>query len=212
MTHIVLLGDSIFDNAAYVAGGPDVIRQLNARLPDTWQATLRARDGAITGSITSQVANLPAGATHLVVSIGGNDALSHISVLEDTANSIASALNRLADIVDCFKRNYSAMLDGVLRVRLPTAVCTIYEPRFPDARLQRLGVTALSLFNDCITRQAFARRLPLLDLRLICDRDEDYANPIEPSVKGGDKIAAAIVRAVAEGDFSKARTEVFVKG
>jgi len=104
------------------------------------------------------------------------------------------------------------MLDGVLRVRRPTAVCTIYEPCFPDARLQRLGVTALSLFNDCITREAFARGLPLLDLRLICDRDEDYANPIEPSVKGGDKIAAGIVRAVREGDFSKVRTEVFVKG
>jgi len=28
MNHIVLLGDSIFDNAAYVAGGPDVVRQL----------------------------------------------------------------------------------------------------------------------------------------------------------------------------------------
>jgi GDSL-like Lipase/Acylhydrolase family len=212
MTHIVLLGDSIFDNAAYVAGGPDVIRQLRARLPDGWQATLRARDGAITGSVASQMANLPAGTTHLVVSIGGNDALGHIGVLEDTANSIASALNRLADIADGFKRNYSAMLDGLLRARLPTAVCTIYEPRFPDARLQRLGVTALSLFNDCITREAFARGLPLLDLRLICDRDEDYANPIEPSVKGGDKIAAAIVRAVADSDFSKARTEVFVKG
>ena len=212
MTHIVLLGDSIFDNAAYVGAGPDVVRQLKARLPDDWQATLRARDGAITGSVASQLAGLPAGATHLVVSIGGNDALSHISVLEDTANSIASALNRLADITDGFRRDYTAMLDRVLRLRLPTAVCTIYEPRFPDARLQRLGVTALSLFNDCITRQAFARGLPLLDLRLICDRDEDYANPIEPSVKGGEKIAAAIVRAIAECDFSKARTEVFAKG
>ena len=211
MTHIVLLGDSIFDNGAYVAGGPDVIRQLKARLPDRWQATLRARDGAITSSVMSQLAGLPAGATHLVVSIGGNDALSHISVLEDTANSIASALNRLADITDAFRRDYTAMLDRVLRLHLPTAVCTIYEPRFPDARLQRLGVTALSLFNDCITRQAFARGLPLLDLRLICDRDEDYANPIEPSVKGGEKIAAAIVRAIAECDFSKARTEVFAK-
>src|SRR5215217_7433266 len=127
MTHIVLLGDSIFDNAAYVAGGPDVIRQLKARLPDTWQATLRARDGATTAGIASQLASLPARATHLVVSIGGNDALSHISVLEDTANSIASALNRLADIADGFRRNYSAMLEGVSRVRLPTAICTIYE-------------------------------------------------------------------------------------
>lgn len=26
--HVVLLGDSIFDNAAYVRGGPDVVAQL----------------------------------------------------------------------------------------------------------------------------------------------------------------------------------------
>ena len=33
MKHIVLLGDSIFDNAAYVEGGPDVITQLNPFCP-----------------------------------------------------------------------------------------------------------------------------------------------------------------------------------
>jgi hypothetical protein len=33
MNHIVLLGDSIFDNAAYVAGGPDVVRQVRDNLP-----------------------------------------------------------------------------------------------------------------------------------------------------------------------------------
>ena len=34
--------------------------------------------------------------------------------------------------------------------------------------------------------------MPLIDLRLICDENEDYANAIEPSVHGGEKIAAAI--------------------
>jgi hypothetical protein len=38
MTHIVLLGDSIFDNAAYVASGPDVVRQLREILPSGWGA------------------------------------------------------------------------------------------------------------------------------------------------------------------------------
>jgi AraC-like DNA-binding protein len=42
MIHIVLLGDSIFDNAAYVAGGPDVVRQLRDTLPSGWRATLNA--------------------------------------------------------------------------------------------------------------------------------------------------------------------------
>ena len=54
------------------------------------------------------------------------------------------------------------------------------------------------MFNDRITRAAFARDLPVIDLRLICDQDEDYANPIEPSVRGGEKIAAAIAGLMVE--------------
>src|SRR4028119_145154 len=37
--HVVLLGDSIFDNAAYVAGAPDVVQQVRHRLPDGAAAT-----------------------------------------------------------------------------------------------------------------------------------------------------------------------------
>ena len=52
MSHVVLLGDSIFDNAAYVAGGPDVVEQLRERLPAGSQATLCAVDGAVTRDVT----------------------------------------------------------------------------------------------------------------------------------------------------------------
>ena len=51
MNHIVLLGDSIFDNAAYVGGGPDVIEQLKSILPRDWQATLLAVDGSVTTDV-----------------------------------------------------------------------------------------------------------------------------------------------------------------
>ena len=36
MGHVILLGDSIFDNARYVPGGPSVIEQLRRALPDGW--------------------------------------------------------------------------------------------------------------------------------------------------------------------------------
>jgi hypothetical protein len=210
MAHIVLLGDSVFDNGAYVANGPDVVRQLREILPSGGRATLRAVDSALTGHVAHQFKDLPADASHLIVSAGGNDALGHIGILEDVANSIAGALTRLGDIGGGFRRDYTAMLDRVLARHLPTVLCTIYEPRFPDPRLQRLGVTALTLFNDVITRTAFAHGLPLIDLRLVCDQDEDFANPIEPSVQGGAKIARAILHAVQAHDFSRRRTEVFV--
>ena len=210
--HIVLLGDSIFDNGAYVRRGePDVVRQLRDKLPAGAKATLAAVDGATTAGVARQLERLPADATHLVVSAGGNDALGNIGVLEDSSRSIADALTRLAAIGDGFGRGYRAMLGSVLDRGRPTALCTIYDPRYPDPRFQRLAVTGLVLFNDVITRAAFAHGLPVLDLRLICDDDADFANPIEPSAQGGDKIAAAIARLVAEHDFGRGRSEVFVR-
>jgi hypothetical protein len=208
--HAILLGDSIFDNAAYVgAGEPDVVRQLQAQLPRDWQATLLAVDGSVIRNVRAQAERLPAGSSHLVLSVGGNDALGHARLLEDPARSVAESLTMLARAGDDFERAYRLMLEDLLGRRLPTAVCTVYNPRFPDARLQKLAVTALCVFNDAITRAAFARGLPLIDLRLICDDDRDYANPIEPSARGGAKIAAAIKRVVTEHDFSRGRTEVF---
>jgi hypothetical protein len=76
--------------------------------------------------------------------------------------------------------------------------------------MQMLAVTALCVFNDAIIRAAFSHGLPLIDLRLVCDDERDYANSIEPSARGGAKIAAAIKRVVTEHDFSRGRTEAFV--
>ena len=62
--------------------------------------------------------------------------------------------------------------------------------------------------NDCITRAAFARGLSLIDLRLICNEDGDYANPIEPSVQGGAKIARAIAAVVDCRDVRRTSTVI----
>ncbi|EIM29536.1 SGNH/GDSL hydrolase family protein [Microvirga lotononidis] len=211
MGHIVLLGDSIFDNGAYVEPGePDVVTQVQAKLPGGWRATLCAIDGAVAAGILPQMARVPDDATHLIVSVGGNDALRHSGILREPARSVAEVMTRLADVRDEFAGDYRAMLSAVSDRRLPTAVCTIYDARFPEPEEQRLVVTALSIFNDIITREAFARGLDLIDLRLICDEADDYANPIEPSAKGGDKIAAVIVQ-VAAGRAFLPRSQIYAR-
>lgn len=209
MRHVVLLGDSIFDNAAYVRGGPDVVAQLRAALPAGWRATLLAVDGAVVAGVEAQLRAVPEDAGCLVVSAGGNDALGHVDILGWGARSVAEALHLLAGIAEPFESRYRRVLRSVLDRGLPTALCTIYYPRFPDPVEQRLAVTALTVFNDAILRAAFEAGLPVLDLRLVCDEDADYANPIEPSSHGGEKIARTIARAVAEHDFARGRTEVF---
>jgi hypothetical protein len=191
MGHIILLGDSIFDNAAYVRGGPDVVRQLREVIPLNWKASLLAIDGAVTRGVPSQLSRLPGDATHLVLSVGGNDALGASFVLDQNVRTVAEAVSLLEVAQSRFASDYETTIDAVLARGLPTAVCTIYDtpPSDPNQRIIR---TALAIFNDIITRAAFKRSLPLVDLRLICNEDEDYANPIEPSVQGGAKMAAAI--------------------
>lgn len=198
MRHVVLLGDSVFDNAAYIGSGPDVVRQLRRELPEGWRASLAAVDGAMMADIPRQLERMPQDATHLVLSVGGNDALLESGVLEAPAGSVAEALGKLAEVRVAFWRSYRALLETVHGRGLRTAVCTIYEPPFPDAMRRELGATALTLLNDCITREAFARGMSLIDLRLVFDRDEDFANTIEPSVRGGAKLARAISRFVTE--------------
>lgn len=196
MPHLILLGDSIFDNSAYTEGGPDVVHQVRKTLPGGWTATLLAVDGATTEDVSDQVALLPADATHLVLSVGGNNALLQASVLDAPATSAAQALGFLADEAAKFEKSYRSAIKACLRPVLPLTVCTIYNGCFPDPVYQRVVSTALMIFNDAILRVAIEHRLPVIDLRAICSKPEDYANPIEPSSVGGGKIARVIATAI----------------
>jgi hypothetical protein len=210
MNHVILLGDSIFDNARYVPGGPSVIEHLRRCLPRDWRATLLALDGAVAVDVSDQLARLPADASHLVVSAGGNNALGYGSlILHEPAKSFAEVLSWLADICAEFQREYRSMLQRVLAQGKPTVVCTVYDsiPRLASA--EQAG---LCLFNDVILREAFHVGVPVIDLRLICNEASDYAasSLIEPSVAGGGKIARAISRVVTGFDFQGSGSRVFV--
>ncbi len=70
--HLILLGDSIFDNRSYVGRNqPAVIDQLKAKVKDQgWNATLVAVDGNVLSHVADQIKRVPRDATHLFVSIG----------------------------------------------------------------------------------------------------------------------------------------------
>ena len=163
MTHIVLLGDSIFDNAAYVGEKPEVIKQLKAKLPDTWNATLKAVDGDKIDDVHTQLEQLPEDITHLILSVGGNNALSHLRILNQAVNSSPEVFNKLAEISEKFERQYQKLLQKILSFNLPTVICTIYYPNHSEYIERRIAIAALATFNDVIIRQAFQSGIPLID-------------------------------------------------
>jgi hypothetical protein len=208
MPHVVLLGDSIFDNAAYVPGRPPVIHQVQAGLPQGWRATLLAIDGHMVSDVPGQLTNLPADASHLFVSAGGNDALGESGLLRERVGSVAEAITLFSEVQARFRNDYHAMLRAVRATGLPVAVCTIYDASPVLGAAERTG---LAVFNDVILRSAFLAGWPVIDLRLLCDRPEDYSHvsPIEPSADGGAKIARVITEMATGHDFTRRRSVVY---
>lgn len=202
MSHVVLLGDSVFDNARYVPDRPAVIDQVRQSLPAGWRATLLAVDGHVTEDVANQLADLPADATHLFVSAGGNDALGESTILSEAACTVGEALGIIHDVRTRFQDAYHAMLRELARRDKPSAVCTVYDaiPTLGPAEK-----TALALFNEIILREAALAGLPLIDLRLLCLQPSDYSHvsSIEPSAVGGAKIARVIAKVAMSHDFSR---------
>lgn len=210
MKHITLLGDSIFDNKSYIGGGRDVITHLREQMPDNSKANLAAVDGARVDDVARQLAKVPDDATHLFVSVGGNDALYEAGILDMKVFASAEVFNELSNRASTFEERYERMLDAVLKLKKPTTVSTIYYPRMEEAFAQKIAVAALASFNDVIIRQAFLSGLPLVDLRFVCSDNADYANAIEPSEAGGAKIARTILQVAGEHNFEANRTSVYV--
>jgi hypothetical protein len=209
MGHVVLLGDSIFDNARYVPNRPPVIDQLRQSLPRGWTASLLAVDGHITEDVANQLKDLPSDATHLFVSAGGNDALGESSILGEAACTVGEALGLMHEVRTRFRASYRAMLRVLCARDKPATVCTVYDA-IPG--LGSAEQAALAAFNEVILSEAFSARLPVIDLRLVCDRPSDYSHvsPIEPSVVGGAKIARVIAEIATTHDFGRRRSLIYV--
>jgi hypothetical protein len=205
---IALIGDSIFDNAGYVPGEPDVAEQLRGMIADDVDVTLLAVDGDFVGDVSRQIQRLPPKTTHVFVSAGGNNALSYAQELLQQFDNAAEMFYEWSKIQKEFRSEYREMLASLSALNRKAALCTIYDA-VPS--IDEIEATALSLFNDVIVSEAIAVGMPLVDLRRVCTEAEDYSrlSPIEPSCVGGAKIAAVLHRLLTEHDFSGKRTIVY---
>jgi hypothetical protein len=196
--HVVLAGDSIFDNDEYVPGEPGVLAQLRASLPAGWLASKVAVDGDVINDVRRQVKNLPADATDLIVSVGGNDALGHSDLLAQVRGP-ADLPRLMYAPLGKFRASYAAMLDLLTPISVRLQVCTIYTAiPFTEPLWRTLAPVAIGAFNQVIMEEAAIRGIEVLRLDRVCVEDVDYSvlSPIEPSAQGGQKIVDLIVASV----------------
>jgi hypothetical protein len=201
--HAVLLGDAL-QNIDLGLG--DAERALVPQPRNPWKLTvLRAEDVLQKRHVRA----FPEDATHIAISIAGGWAIESSGLLRGQAQSIHEALDTLAAAADEFDGAFAGLVAAALETGLPTVVCTLVPSRFSEPSQQRVAGTALAIFNDRVVRRAFGARLPIVDLRMVCDEEADYASESLLSHTGVRKVANVLRSALYDISRSVERSRVY---
>jgi hypothetical protein len=152
---------------------------------------------------------IPRDATHVGIALDGGWTIETSGLLKGGAKSIQGALETLAAAADEFENVFASLIDAALETGLPTIVCTLVPARHIEPSQQQVAATALAIFNDRILRRAFAARLSIVELRLVCDEDGDYASETLLSRAGVRKVANVARSALYEISQDPGRTRVY---
>ncbi len=196
---ILLFGDSIIDNKYYVGENENSVLEHLQNISNDEFIQI-ALDGDTTRDVLDkqlQVSTIK-DASKIILSIGGNDLLQNLSFLyKSNFENINEGLICLQnEIFEPLAERYEAIVKVLSSYRANLLLCTVYEGdlgRTDEFRgvLDSSKIMASS-FNDIVYKTAKKFNADVLELRQIFTESDDYANPIEPSHTGGEKLANAI--------------------
>jgi len=206
--HVVLLGDSTLDNGRYLnlaKGELSVEKQLMKICMDrNWDMTVLAQDGSLLDDVRQrQVPLIPEGATHIVISASGNDLLSLLNqmvvanfTMRSMYATIGTGLQQVAD-------DYRAVIDQLKKRGCHLAICTIYQPNFNHMFFKSLASFSLGLHNSRIKQISVDLDCSVIEFSSMFDSEEDFANPLELSTRGGSKAVENIAAFVIDNPMQR---------
>jgi hypothetical protein len=188
--NIVLLGDSILDNQLYVSSEKSVVKLIEER--NSGETYCYARDGAKIANVFKQIDFIPRGLNaSIFLSVGGNDILSHFDQCEECFNN-----KNVDDFLDSTFTLYKDLVKSI-GVRFSNNKIYLLDIYYPDSEQYRRYYPIVTKWNEMLyafaaTEKNVANVIRISDL---LTRDDDFSSDIEPSSKGGYKIAGGILRA-----------------
>lgn len=192
---LYLYGDSILDNAIYVAPGDAVIDHMRRTFGT--EVLLCARDGATVRDAMAQIGRQrPLPDDIAVLSIGGNDLLNivdtHITAQPLEVDNIVTAVEQMhvnyQRVVTYLARSYQHVV--LCNVYYPPEVATLFDGVVDSATIHRI----IAIHNQLVATTAQMHRAALLDGARVCDDAADFVHVIEPSATGGAKLVAALAQ------------------
>jgi hypothetical protein len=179
--NIVLIGDSMLNNSAYVPINQSIPELISKATNKTLYNF--AKDGATINDSYAQIEKISTehnnSKTNIFVSVGGNNILNNKRKMDTV------------DINNLFNQ-YTEFIKSI-KVRAPNAnlyVLTLYFP--VDSHYKSLK-TSIEQWNKLIEDNTFLK-YKVLQPNKILVLDEDFVYSIEPSFKGGQKIVDLIVK------------------
>jgi len=201
--HLVLLGDAL-QNIDLGKGQAESALVPRPRNP--WKLTVLQPPEVLR---QGRVRAIPAEVSHIVICVDGGWAIDTSGLLQGDAQSVRGTLGELATAADEFEGIFARLIAAAKETGLPTIVCTLVPARYVDPVQERAAATALAIFNDRVLRQAFAAGLSIVELRLVCDEDSDYASETLLSRTGVRKVANVARSALYDVSRNPGRTRVY---
>ena len=199
MNRVVLFGDSIIDNKTYVSHGEFSVLEHLENISN-YEYIQVAYDGHTTFDVQNKQLHLSTieKPSHIVLSVGGNDLLQNLSYLSNgPISNVNEAVTGIQQhIFEPLEQRFETIIEELSSQRANLLICTVYEgdlgrtDEFKD--VLDSSKIMVSSFNDIVYKTAQKYNVDVLELRDIFVSSEDYANPIEPSHVGGEKLAKAI--------------------
>ena len=182
--NIVLIGDSMLNNSAYVLSGQSIPDLISKDLEKTTGTTLYnfAKDGATINDCYSQLdkisTDLNNSNTSIFISIGGNNILNSRTKMDSTA--ITNLFNQYIELIKSIK------------TRVPNAQLIVLNLYFPVRSHYNSYYDAIEQWNKLLEDNTFLG-YKLIQTNNLLVIDDDFTYDIEPSFKGGKKIVKAIM-------------------
>ena len=180
---VVLIGDSMLNNSAYVSANQSVPDLLSKELIGNTVYNF-AKDGSTINDCYAQLdkisTDLNNSSTSIVVSCGGNNILN--------SRSLKTDINNLFN-------EYGELLKSI-KTRVPNASVYVLNLYTPTNTHYVSYHSAIKQWNQLLEDNKSSLQYKIVDTSSLLVTDKDFTYNIEPSERGGKKIVKAIVNSL----------------
>ena len=179
--YVILMGDSVLNNANYVPEGKSVFDILKSKLSNSLNVS---KDGATISDLYGQLDKIPIKLnneeTYIFISAGGNDILNKGSSLSNA--DIRKLFNSYMDFLKALRIKLGSAKINIMNLYLPV------NPRYQSYK------ESIDQWNQLIDENSskIGEMYNVVDLYSLLTTPEDFIYDIEPSESASEKIANLI--------------------